>query len=74
VRLIFLLLAVFICIALIEIPKMVRNKHRRELAAFLVFFALAFVLSLLQTAGVKIPSPMKGIEYVVKDILHLGYK
>ncbi len=70
---IFLLILVFIGIGLLEVPALIRNKHWRELIAFSSFLLAAFVLSLLQTMGVMIPSPMKGIQYVIKDILHMNY-
>ena len=71
---IFLLIIVFIGIAFFEVPELIRKKYWRELTAFSFFFLLAFILSLLQTIDVKIPSPMKGIQYLIKDILHLNYK
>ncbi|AHF09461.1 hypothetical protein DEHRE_04720 [Dehalobacter restrictus DSM 9455] len=70
---IFLLTIAFVAIGLFEIPALVRNKHWRELAVFSVFFVLAFILALLQAADVKIPSPVKGMEYLFKDILKLSY-
>ena len=71
---IFLLIIVFIGIALFEIPGLIRKKYWRELTVFSIFLLLAFILSLLQAIGTKIPSPMKGIQYLVKDILHLNYR
>jgi len=71
---IFLLIMVFIGIILFEVPNLIREKHWRELTVFSVFLLLAFILSLLQTIGVKILSPMQGIQYVFKDLLHLSYK
>ena len=73
-HLIFLLVGVFIVIVFIEVPGIVREKDRRQLAVYSFFLLLALVLSLLLTIGVKIPSPMKGIQYVIKDILHWNYK
>jgi len=71
---IFLLIMVFIGIVFFEVPGLIRKKYWRELTVFSFFLLLAFILSLLQTIDVKIPSPMKGIQYVVKDLLHLSYK
>ena len=73
-QVIFLLIIVFIGIALFEIPGLIRKKYWRELTVFSIFLLLAFILSLLQAIGTKIPSPMKGIQYLVKDILHLNYR
>lgn len=71
---IFLLIIVFIGIALFEVPGLIRKKYWRELTVFSIFLLLAFILSLLQTIGVKIPNPTKGMQYLVKDILHLNYR
>jgi hypothetical protein len=71
---IILLIIAFICIVLWEVPALIRGKKWRELTAFSLFLLLAFALSLLNTIGVKIPSPMKGIQHLFKDILHLSYK
>jgi hypothetical protein len=70
---IFLLTITFVAIGLFEVPALVRNKHWRELTVFLVFFLLAFILALLQTVGVKIPSPIKGVDHLLRDILKLHY-
>jgi hypothetical protein len=74
IRMIFLLISIFIGIGLFEVPKLVRNKHWRELVVFAVFLLLAFVMTLLETLGVKLPNPSKGQEFIMKDLLHLYYK
>ena len=71
---ILLLIAAFTGIALLEARSLIREGYRRELTAFSVFLLVAFVLSLLLTIGVEIPSPMEGIQYFIKDILNLGYE
>ncbi|AFV06281.1 hypothetical protein DCF50_p2278 [Dehalobacter sp. CF] len=70
---IFLLTITFVAIGLFEVPALVRNKHWRELTVFSVLFVSAFILALLQAADVKIPSPVKGVEYLIKDILKISY-
>lgn len=71
---IFLLLSAFIGVILFEVPSLIRKKHWRELVVFSIFLSIAFVMALLPTIGVKIPSPPKGIDYLVRDILHLNYQ
>lgn len=71
---IFLLITVFIGIILFEVPNLIRKKYWRELIVFAIFLLLAFIMTLLQTIGVKLPNPVKGIQYLIKDILHLNYK
>ena len=53
--------SVFILIALLQIPGLIRQKLWRELAAFSVLMSVGFALSLLLVIGVKIPSPNQGI-------------
>jgi len=68
-----LLLIIYIIIAGLQIPPLIKKKYWRELIVFSVFFVFAFILNLLQVLDVKIPSPMKAVKYVVEDVLHLKY-
>ncbi|AFM43018.1 hypothetical protein Desaci_4156 [Desulfosporosinus acidiphilus SJ4] len=70
---IFILILVFIGIALVEVPGLIRKKYWRELIVFSTFLSFSFIVALLQTIGVKLPNPMRGIDYLIKDILHLSY-
>ena len=70
---IFLLIIVFIGVVLIEVPGLIRKKHWRELVVFSLFLLAAFIMTLLQTIGVKLPSPFNGINILIRDILHLNY-
>ena len=71
---IFLLITVFIGIILFEVPSLIRNKHWRELIVFSSLLSVAFILSLLQILDVKVPSPSEGINFLIRDVLHLNYK
>lgn len=71
---IFLLITVFTGIALFEVPSLIRKKHWREIVVFAFFLLAAFVLTLLQTLGVKFIPLLKILEYIFKDLLHLSYK
>ncbi|SDZ67652.1 hypothetical protein SAMN05421736_13028 [Evansella caseinilytica] len=71
---IFLLLVFFAIVVWLEVPGLIRKKYWRELAVFSLFLLSTFFLSLLQLLDVRIPNPVKGIEYVIKDILRLNYK
>lgn len=63
---VLILFLVFACIALLEIPKLLRKKQWPELITSSVLLAIGFILSLLQIIGVKIPNPNKGIEYLIQ--------
>lgn len=71
---IFLLIIIFISITFYEVPEMIKNKYWRELKIFSIFLIIAFILSLFYILGMPIPNPVKGMEFVVKDLLHLNYK
>lgn len=70
---IFLLVCAFIGVILFEVPSLIRQKYWRELIVFSLLLAMAFAMSLLETIGVKIPSPAKGMDYLMENILHLNY-
>ncbi len=63
----------FIGVALFDVPALIRKKHWYELKVYSFFLLIAFTLAMLTTLGVKIPSSAKGIEYLIKDLLHLSY-
>lgn len=58
----------YAAIVALEVPRMLRKKQRGELVAFSVILAVAFVLSMLLTLGVRVPSPTKGIEAIFKPL------
>jgi predicted membrane channel-forming protein YqfA (hemolysin III family) len=70
---IFLIIAAFVLLALADFPALVKQKKWYEFTVLSVFFLSAFVLAILQSFEVKIPSPIKGAEYIIRDLLHLTY-
>lgn len=71
---VLLLIIIFIGIILVDVPEMIRNGYWHEFKIYSIFLAAAFTMSLLYIIGIPIPNPVKGMEYVVKDLLHLNYK
>lgn len=71
---ILLLLIAFVLIALLDLPKLIQKKLWKDTVIYLLFFTFAFTIAFLQVIGIHIPSPIKGIQYVISDILHLSYK
>jgi hypothetical protein len=67
------IIIVFISLAFFEIPGLVNKRYWRELVVFSCLFLIAFILVIFQIMGVKVPSPMNGIKYIISDILGLGY-
>jgi hypothetical protein len=72
-NIVIVIVLVYAFVALVEVPGLIRKKYRRELAAFSFFMIAAFLLNSLQALGVKIPSPITGIVYIIKDVLHINY-
>lgn len=70
---IFLLIVFFIGAAWFDVPALIRKRYFREFAVYSLFLLSAFILSFLYIIGVKIPSPIDGIEYLIRDLLHLSY-
>jgi hypothetical protein len=69
---IFLLL-IYTFIAWTSVPGLIRKKEWRELAAFSVFYIIAFVLGLLYILDIPIPSVMKWLNYIISDKWGLKY-
>lgn len=68
-----IVLLIYAFMALLQLPGLIRDKSRKELAAFLAFYSASFLLSLLYALDINIPSPMKSLEYVIQDMLGLKY-
>lgn len=71
---IFILIIIFIGIIYFEVPEMIKMEYWYELKVFYVFLAVAFMMSLFYILGLPIPNPVKCIEFLVRDVLHLNYK
>ena len=63
------IITVYIAICLFEIPGLIEKKYWRELIIFIAFLLPAFVLNLLQGAGVKLPHIVPALGKVVEAIL-----
>jgi hypothetical protein len=61
---VILLILIFLCIILFEVPRLVREEMWRELAVFSVLLAIGFGISLAQAMGLPIPNPTKIIETI----------
>lgn len=71
---IVIVILLFSLIAAKNIPGLVRKKYWRELTVFSAFFAFAFIISMLYAMGLAVPNPIKAAQYIIKDVLNLGYK
>lgn len=69
---IFLIL-IYAFIILITVPGLIKRKEWRELIAFSVLYVIAFALGLMYVLDIPIPSPMKGLQHLIVDILGIEY-
>lgn len=59
----------YIIIGTIEMVPLYKKNQKKELIVYAFFFTAAFIISLLLSLGVEIPSPTKPIERIVKSIM-----
>jgi len=67
----FLLIYAFIIV--LSVPGLIKRKEWRELTVFSVLYIIAFALGLMYVLDKHIPSPMKGLQYLIEDMLGLKY-
>jgi hypothetical protein len=70
---IILLTVIFILLALSDFPKLISDRKWYEVTILSGFYICVFTLAALMTFGVTLPSPVKGIERFITDVLHLSY-
>ncbi len=64
-----LVILVYILIGIIEIVPLIKNNQKKELILYSFLFGAAFILSLLLSLGVDIPSPADYIQKAVEAII-----
>ena len=70
---IVLVVVIFIILALSDFPELVHNKKWYEVGVLSGLYLFTFTLAALMAFGVTLPSPAKGIQNFIVNILHLGY-
>lgn len=70
---IFLVIIAFALIALWDFPDLIKNKKWYEVTVLSILYVCVFTLAVLQAFGVTLPSPAKGIQKLVVDVLKIGY-
>lgn len=70
---IVLIFVLFILLGLSDFPKLVHEKKWYDVSVLSCYYVFIFTLAALQSFGVILPSPIKGIQKFIIDILHLGY-
>lgn len=69
---IIILLVIFTTLALLDLPGLIRQKHRRELAIYSGLMLTALVLSVLLVMGVPLPAVTTEIGKFIDWVLGLG--
>jgi hypothetical protein len=70
---IIFVVSVFGLLALSDFPAILRNKRKKETAVLSFLYLFVFTLAAMQVFGVILPSPIKGIEAFITNVLHLEY-
>jgi len=71
---IILVILVYIFIAGVELPYLIKSKRKKELTAFSILFVLGLTYMILTIAGVPLPKIMPLLDKFFEDVLHIGYK
>ena len=66
-----LLLVIFIILALIDVPRLVREKYWRELAVYSGLMLAALILSALMVLGVPLPPVTTELNNLIKKVFHM---
>ncbi|SHK04548.1 hypothetical protein [Paramaledivibacter caminithermalis] len=59
----------YLIVGTIEMIPLYKENRKKELIIYSIFFTAAFIISLLLSLDVKIPSPTKPIENIVNKVL-----
>ncbi|WP_129597451.1 hypothetical protein [Anaerophilus nitritogenes] len=66
---VILIILAYLIIGVIEIVPLIQKRQKKEIILYVTLFLTAFVMSVLLSLGVEIPSPAKPIERVVKAVI-----
>jgi hypothetical protein len=70
---IVLIIVIFALMALSDFPSLIKGKKWYEVSVLSGLYIIVFALAALQTVGVTLPSPIKGIQSFITNVLHLAY-
>lgn len=60
-------------IALYDLPELIRKRRWADVTVFSILYVAGATLALLLYFGVQIPSPIRGVQYLLGEVLHLKY-
>lgn len=70
---VILVIVIFLLLALSDFPKLISEKKWYVVSVLSGFYVFTLVLAVLYTVGVTLPSPIKGIQHFIVDVLKLGH-
>lgn len=68
------LLIILILVAFLNIPSLVRNRLWKDLWVYCFLYVSVMAVVILQISGISVPSLVKGAQFLMKNILHIGYE
>ncbi|GIO36314.1 hypothetical protein J41TS12_11750 [Paenibacillus antibioticophila] len=71
---VLLVIIAFFGIAAVDLPDMIRNKQWRNLAIYSAIFLSVFTFGILVASDITVPSPIKAIQVIYRDVLGLSFK
>jgi hypothetical protein len=71
---IYVVTIVFIGLTLFDLPRLIRDKHWRELIVYSILIIIAYLIIILPEFNVKLPNPVRTTQYYVRDLLPFGYE
>lgn len=64
-----IVIVIFTIIGITEIVPLKKNKDKKELTIYTLFFAAAFILMFLYSIGVELPQISKGLDNLIEKIV-----
>lgn len=70
----FFVVLFLMIVAIMQIPPLVKKKNKKDLIAYLVFYSMAVILSMLAVYRIPIPSPLQFVKNMYLPIHSLFRK
>lgn len=68
----FVVIALLVILLSRDLPQLLRQKKKKDLAVYGILFAGALTVAFLQSVNVDIPSPIKALRYFMSDVLNVS--
>lgn len=68
-----LLIFIYVCVALVDVPSLIRERKWKFLSVYAAIFFTAITLSILYRQSIRVPSPLTAIYQFIQNYMGLGY-